>query len=99
MKITKRQLRKIIQEEAAHLTELEIAQAGGGDEMETRTKMIKGLEIAGFDPELLKSLPSSKQQLQAMVAIITDAIQSAAAGKAIPAAKKVDRATQPLLKQ
>ena len=86
MKITKNQLRRIIKEELEDKASVQ--------ELESRSKILKGLEIAGIDPAKLKELPSSAKHLQALLDMINQAIDSTVAGKGIQAQKKTSRVTQ-----
>jgi len=86
MKITKNQLRRIIKEEVE-------AQASE-QELESKSKIIKGLEIAGIDSAKLKELPSSAKHLQALLDMINQAIDTTVAGKGIQAQRKTDRVTK-----
>ncbi len=92
MKVTGRELRKIIREEV---------EAQGMDQerdLESRTVVIKGLTMAGLDPDKLASLPSSKRQLNALLDMIEQAIDTTLAGKAIAAEKKMTMSTRDLTK-
>ena len=88
MKITKNQLRRIIREE------VESQSSDQEKDLESRTVMIKGLTMAGLDPDKLASLPSSKRQLRALINMIEQAIDTTLAGKAVAAEKKVSMSTK-----
>ena len=92
MKITKNQLRRIIREE------VEAQDAGMENDLESRNVIIKGLTMAGLDPDKLSALPSSKRQLTALLGMIEQAIETTLAGKAVAAQKKVSMSTKDLTK-
>ena len=92
MKITKNQLRRIIREE------VEAQDAGMENDLESRNVIIKGLTMAGLDPDKLSALPSSKRQLTALLGMIEQAIETTLAGKAVAAQKKVSISTKDLTK-
>ena len=86
MKITKGQLRRIIREEVEAIA--------GQEDLESKSRIIKGLEMAGIDSAKLSQLPSSSNHLQALIDMINQAIDTTIAGKGIQAQKKTSRITQ-----
>lgn len=89
MKITKNQLRRIIQEE--------VEARASAEEIETRAKILKGLEIMGIEPSKLKQIPSTAKHLQALVAMVNQAIDTTIAGKGVQAQKRTAKITQNLV--
>ena len=89
MKITKRQLKRIIREGLAlHEGPEE------GEAPEAKNKIIKGLALIGVDELKLKQLPSNEQQLKAFMDMINKAVDTTIAGKAVAAEKKVAAGTK-----
>lgn len=88
MKITKRQLSKIIKEAMDPQGDLKSM------ELESRAKIIKGLEMAGIDPNKLKDLPTAGTHMKALLSMITQAIDTTIAGKGVAAQKKTSRAVK-----
>lgn len=89
MKITKNQLRRIIKEEVE-------AQSSAA-EIETRARILKGLEIMGIEPSKLKQIPSAAKHLEALVAMVNQAIDTTIAGKGVQAQKRTSKITQSLV--
>ena len=89
MKITKRQLRRIIKEEVAAMKGQEAQ-----EDLESKSRILKGLEMAGIDPMKLKDLPSNTNQLRALLDMINQAIETTVAGKAIAAQRQTSKITQ-----
>jgi len=98
MRISEEQLRKIICEELASSVLSEQAEKEGeGEAPEAKNKIIKGLEMIGMDPGMLKDLPSNEKQLQAFIGMIEQALETTIAGKAQAAAKKFDAGTSSMV--
>ena len=92
MKITKRQLRRIIKEEVAAMRGQEAQE--GQEDLESKSRILKGLEMAGIDPMKLKDLPSNTNQLRALLDMINQAIETTVAGKAVAAQRQTSKITQ-----
>jgi hypothetical protein len=88
MRITKNELSKIIKE-ATDPREQQFHM-----ELESRAKIIKGLAMAGIDPNKLKDLPSAKHIMKALIDMISQAVDTTISGKAIAAQKKTSRAVK-----
>lgn len=99
MKITKNQLRRIIREERARLIAEQAPGMAPGletDDLESKAKIIRGLEMAGIDSGKLDQLPSNQKQLAALLDMINQAIDTTVAGKGIQAQRRTSRVTQGL---
>ena len=99
MKITKNQLRRIIREERARLIAEQAPGMASGletDDLESKAKIIRGLEMAGIDSGKLDQLPSNQKQLAALLDMINQAIDTTVAGKGIQAQRRTSRVTQGL---
>jgi hypothetical protein len=98
MKISKERLRNIICEElkASVLSE-QAPDAEGGEDIEAKGKIIKGLVMIGMDESKLKDLPSNAAQLQAFIGMIEQALDTTIAGKATAAAKKFSAGTSSMV--
>jgi len=94
MRITKRQLKRIIKEELSRFQEAPDEKEGEGEAPEAKNKIIKGLALIGIDEGKLKELPSNEQQLKAFMDMINKAIDTTIAGKAVAAEKKVSAGTK-----
>ena len=94
MKITKRQIKRIIREELLReLDEPASAEDKGGEDLEAKGKIVKGLAMMGIDEMQLKDLPSDTAQLKAFMSMVTRAVETAVSGDAKAAAKKVATGT------
>jgi len=97
MKITKNQLRRIIKEERAKILAEQMSpeEADGAPmDLESKAKIIRGLEMAGIDSAKLERLPSNQKQLQALLDMINQALDTTIAGKGIQAQRRTSRITQ-----
>ena len=104
MKITRRQLKRIIKEELEYLHEQgnkeeaeaeEEADPDEGDESPAaKNKIVKGLALIGVDETKLNELPTSKQQLKAFMDMINRAVDTAVAGNSLRAQKKFAAGTK-----
>ena len=99
MKITKNQLRRIIREERARLMSEQAPGMGSEletDDLESKAKIIRGLEMAGIEAGKLDQLPSNQKQLAALLDMIDQAIDTTIAGKGIQAQRRTSKITQGL---
>lgn len=104
-KITNQELREITRNFVHGITEAKMLNEDRADpqgdlmtrELESRAKIIKGLEMAGIDASKLKDLPSSANHMKALLDMINQAIDTTIAGKGIAAQKKTARALKGLV--
>lgn len=66
-------------------------------ELESRSKIIKGLEMAGIDPNKLKDLPAAGMHMKALLSMINQAIDTTIAGKGVAAQKRTARAVKDIV--